>query len=84
MKSEEQTSPVPDFEQSLSELESLVQALESGDLTLEEALSTFERGIQLTRSCQTALKSAEQRVRILLDKEGDEPVEEAFDASSLE
>jgi len=60
----------PDFERSLAELESLVQKLESGDLPLEEALKTFERGIALTRSCQTALKAAQQKVEILLKKSG--------------
>ena len=56
----------PDFEKSLSELESLVASLEKGDLPLEETLKQFERGIELTRNCQKALKSAEQRVEILL------------------
>ncbi len=56
----------PDFEKSLSELESLVASLEKGDLPLEETLKQFERGIELTRNCQRALKSAEQRVEILL------------------
>jgi exodeoxyribonuclease VII small subunit len=56
----------PDFEKSLSELESLVASLEKGDLPLEETLKQFERGIELTRNCQQALKSAEQRVEILL------------------
>jgi exodeoxyribonuclease VII small subunit len=56
----------PDFEKALSELESLVESLEKGDLPLEETLKLFERGIELTRNCQKALKSAEQRVEILL------------------
>lgn len=50
------------FEQSLSELETLVEALESGDIGLEEALAKFEHGIKLARSCQDALKTAELRV----------------------
>jgi exodeoxyribonuclease VII small subunit len=60
----------PDFEQALAELEKLVQRLEGGDLPLDEALKTFERGIELTRHCQTALKSAQQKVEILLKRSG--------------
>ena len=56
----------PDFEQSLAELESVVERLEHGELPLEEALAQFERGIALARSCQEALKQAEQKVEILL------------------
>jgi len=54
-----------DFETSLDELETLVEQMESGDLTLEESLKAFERGVALTRSCQNALKSAELRVQQL-------------------
>lgn len=53
------------FEQALSELESLVETLEKGELSLEDSLKTFERGIELTRTCQKALKEAEQKVEIL-------------------
>ncbi len=59
------------FEKSLSELESLVERLEKGDLPLEKTLEHFERGIALTRSCQQALKAAEQKVEILLKKSVD-------------
>lgn len=55
----------PDFEKSLAELEKLVTRLEEGDLSLEDSLKQFERGIELTRSCQTALKNAELRVKKL-------------------
>ncbi len=54
-----------DFEKSLRELEALVEKLEHGELPLEEALKHFERGVALTRECQTALKAAEARVEIL-------------------
>jgi exodeoxyribonuclease VII small subunit len=57
---------LPDFEQSMKALEALVERLEQGDLPLEEALKQFERGVALARSCQTALKAAEQKVEILL------------------
>lgn len=56
-----------DFEASLNELEKLVDALEGGDLSLEQSLQDFERGINLTRSCQTALSEAQQKVKILLE-----------------
>ncbi len=60
-----------DFEQALSELESVVERLEHGELPLEEALKQFERGIELARSCQVSLKQAEQKVEILLQKTPD-------------
>ena len=68
-----------DFEQALSELESVVERLEHGDLPLEEALRQFERGIELTRGCQASLRQAEQRVEILLAK-SPEAAPEPFDA----
>lgn len=63
-------STSPDFEQALAELETLVARLERGDLPLEEALQAFERGVELTRQCQGALKAAQQRVEILLRRNG--------------
>ena len=59
-----------DFERSLEQLEQLVERLEQGDLPLEEALAAFERGVKLTRECQTALRAAEQKVEILLREAG--------------
>ncbi|MET0293216.1 MAG: exodeoxyribonuclease VII small subunit [Steroidobacteraceae bacterium] len=56
----------PDFEAALEELEALVERLEQGDLPLEEALRSFERGVALTRQCQGALSEAQQKVEILL------------------
>jgi exodeoxyribonuclease VII small subunit len=56
----------PDFEQALAELEGLVERLERGDLPLDEALRTFERGVALTRHCQASLQAAHQKVEILL------------------
>ena len=73
----EQTSPKIDFEQQLTNLESLVTSLEGGDLTLEESLNSFEEGVKIARECQRALKSAEQRVELLM-KEGDEIVSQPF------
>jgi len=71
----EQTPATPDFEAALAELESLVERMEQGNLSLEETLAQFERGIRLTRSCQSALKAAEQKVEILVRQAGGEAVE---------
>ena len=54
-----------DFETAVTELEALVEQMESGELTLEETLKQFERGVALTRACQKALKQAEQKVELL-------------------
>lgn len=62
-------SPVTEFEQSLNELEQLVARMEGGELSLDESLCSFERGIALYRSCQSALEQAEARVKLLLDPE---------------
>jgi exodeoxyribonuclease VII small subunit len=61
------TPPVVDFEHSLDELEQLVAKMEGGDLSLDESLASFERGIGLFRHCQQSLEQAELRVRLLLD-----------------
>ena len=67
---------VIDFEAAMTELEALVERLELGDLPLEESLKAFERGVALTRSCQSALKEAEQKVEVLLKKAGQSVLEE--------
>ena len=65
------------LEKSLSDLEAIVEELESGDLPLDKAMKKFEDGIKLTRGCQTALKDAEQKVEILLKSAGgDESLED--------
>ncbi|TAM99040.1 MAG: exodeoxyribonuclease VII small subunit [Rhodanobacteraceae bacterium] len=61
--------PVAQFEQSLAELEALVARMEGGELSLDESLRSFERGIALYRNCQTTLEQAEARVKLLLDPE---------------
>ncbi len=72
-----QMDPKPmDFEAAMRDLEEIVERLEHGDLPLEESLKAFERGIMLTRTCQTALKDAEQKVEILLKKAGEVRVED--------
>lgn len=59
-----------DFEQSLSELQALVERLESGELSLEQSLTAFEQGVALTRDCQQALTLAEQKVQQLIEQNG--------------
>ncbi len=63
------------FEDSLFELEQLVAQLEQGDISLEESLKAFERGVNLTRTCQKALQEAEQKVQILIEKNGTQTLE---------
>ncbi len=58
---------VADFERSLDELEQLVGRMEKGDMSLDESLQAFERGVSLYRNCQGALEQAELRVRLLMD-----------------
>ena len=58
------------FEASLEKLESLVEQMESGDLSLDESLKLFEQGIKLTRECQQALSTAEQKVNQLMEQNG--------------
>ena len=72
-KSEPQSAP--EFEAALAELEKIVATLEKGDLSLETALKHFERGIALTRQCQTALKQAELKVEKLVEKNGKQSLE---------
>jgi exodeoxyribonuclease VII small subunit len=63
------------FEQSMQELESLVSKMEQGDLPLEDALQSFERGIQLARHSQQKLKDAEQKVQILTSQNGQQTLD---------
>ena len=62
-----QPNQIAQFEQSLDELEKLVARMEEGDLSLDDSLKSFERGIALYRGCQTALEQAELRVKLLYD-----------------
>ena len=54
-----------DFESALEELENLVSKMESGELSLDDSLKAFERGIELTRTCQSTLEAAELRIQML-------------------
>ena len=69
------STKTPDFEAALAELEDLVEKMEQGELSLDDSLKHFERGVQLTRSCQQALKDAEQKVQVLLEKDGQASLE---------
>lgn len=71
------------FEDALAELEQLVNQLEQGDIPLEESLKSFERGVSLTRTCQQALQDAEQKVQILMAKNGSQSLEPFTDEPSL-
>lgn len=71
----------PNFEDSLAELEQLVERMEQGNLPLEEALKLFERGIQLTRVCQKSLKEAEHKVQLLLEENGEPTLKPFTDES---
>ena len=80
-----ETKPVIHFEEALTELERLVETMEKGDLTLEESLKQFERGVNLTRDCRKALAEAEQKVQILTrDSGAGELAEFAVDADDAQ
>ncbi len=64
-----------DFERALDELEKLVERMEQGELSLEESLKLYERGIELSKACQKALDAAEKRIRILSEQEGKSELE---------
>ena len=66
-----------DFESALAELEALVQRMETGSLSLEESLEAFERGVRLTRQCQSALEQAELRVKALMQDGTEAPLPDA-------
>lgn len=58
------------FEEALAELDTLVQQLEQGELSLEDSMSTFERGLKLSQLSQLKLKEAEQKIKILMNQNG--------------
>ena len=59
-------SKLPDLEKSLAEITQLIEKMEQGELTLDQSLSDFERGINLVKHCQKILVDAEQKVQILI------------------
>jgi exodeoxyribonuclease VII small subunit len=68
------------FEESLNELDTIVQSLEQGELSLEESMALFERGLNLSQLSQVKLQAAEQKVQILLEKNGTAKLSD-FDSS---
>lgn len=64
-----------DFERSLKDLEGVVERMEAGELSLEESLKDFERGVALARNCQKALAEAEQKVKLLTSREGEQELQ---------
>ena len=72
------------FEDSLAELEKIVNKLEDGDLPLEESLELFEKGVRLSRECQERLNLAERRIEILLKDQRGEPILESLDGQDVE
>lgn len=73
------------FEAAMQELEALVARMEQGDRSLEDALKDFERGVELTRRCQVALREAEQKVQQLITENGREtlvPFDEANESDA--
>ena len=65
---------MPSFEAQLAELEKVVEKLERGDLSLEESVTLFERGVHLSNACKKQLSAAESRIQVLLEPEEDGPV----------
>ena len=76
------TTKAIDFEKSLKQLETLVDKLEKGELSLEDSLKNFEQGVKLTRECRQALQTAEQKISVL-NKEDKDWVERDLDDNEL-
>ncbi len=72
------------FEKALQDLENIVEKLEDPDLPLDDALSLFEQGIKLSRTCSERLEEAEKKVEILLQDEDGNITTEPFDAQKDE
>jgi exodeoxyribonuclease VII small subunit len=68
-------TPPPDFESAMKELEAIVESMENDQLSLDESLKHFERGVELSRLCRDDLKKAEQKVEMLVKKHGELAVE---------
>ncbi len=75
-------STIKDFEAAISELESIVKALEEGDLALETSLALYERGVQLSRFCHARLEEAERRIEILDERGELAPAPASLEASA--
>jgi len=62
------TNKAQTFEKSVQQLDAIVEKMESGELSLDESLKLFEKGVKLTRSCQEILSQAEAKIESLMDK----------------
>jgi len=69
---------ITDFESAIGELETIVKTLEGGDLSLEQSLALYERGVQLSRFCHTRLEDAERRIELLNDRGDRTPAPDAL------
>lgn len=78
-----ESNHIPDFERKLEALEKIVAEMERGEMSLEESLQAYERGVKLTHECQNALDSAQQRIKVLTEKNG-ALSEEPFNEDSSE
>jgi exodeoxyribonuclease VII small subunit len=76
------TSKPTDFEKAFKELEQVIERLEKGELSLEESLKDFERGVALTRTCQQALKEAEQKIQTLVQEGGEDVLQRVTDTDA--
>ena len=70
------------FEESLSELESIVHQLEQGELSLEDSMTLFERGLQLSQNSQSKLQNAEQKIKMLMEQNGQQALVDFPDSDS--
>ena len=68
-----------DFEAALGDLEQIVEQLEQGELSLEDSMRAYERGVKLGRVCQQALDGAEQRMQVLAGKDADSALQDFAD-----
>lgn len=84
MKEKQDKPAYGNFEKDLGKLEQIVQNLEKGELTLEEALKQFEEGIRLARQCEKALSEAERKIEILLKNEEGEIEAKPFEFSEAD
>ena len=78
--STESPDPAPDFEESMADLEDCVARLESGELSLDESLQVFERGIAASRACARLLDDTRKRVQVLVERAGGDFQLEFLDA----
>lgn len=69
-----QDNRIAKFETALKELETLVERMEKGGADLEDSLKQFERGVELARTCQQALKDAELKIQVLMEKDGEQTI----------